>query len=125
MTSKELYALAKEAGDQEEFSANRWLNKKAALLRKEEAELARIRVWCIGSDGTEMFAAYSKAEVRKYYRSLGTPECEDELKNYFSELSDIDRRFRFKDGNGKTVVTTWREIAAECDLPAQVGTSYN
>jgi len=83
-----------------------------------------IRVWQIGPDGTEYYAAHSEEEMKSYYRSLGTPECEDDLRDHFEEVTDLDAEFDFND-DGVMRRTTWRKLAEESYLPCQLSTGYN
>lgn len=91
-------------------------------------EKKAVRVWQIGPDGTEYFAAHSEAEMRAYYRLNSDPDtCEEDLRTCFEEVSglDLDREFYFDDDGEKTK-TTWRKLAEECShLPCQIGTGYN
>jgi hypothetical protein len=86
-----------------------------------------VRVWQIGPDGTEYYAAHSEEEMKAYYRSIcGTEEhCEEDLRDYFEEVTDLDAEFNFNDDGLKTR-TTWRKLAEDqSDLPTQISTGYN
>jgi hypothetical protein len=85
----------------------------------------QVRVWQIGPDGTEYYAAHSEEEMKSYYRDLcGSEEyCEDNLKNYLEEVTDLDREFQFND-DGKITKTSWRKLAEEAQLPTQLSSSY-
>jgi hypothetical protein len=89
-------------------------------------ETQTIRVWQIGPDGTEYFAAHSEEEMRAYYRLNSDPEtCEGDLKDDFQEVSDLDEEFEFDD-DGENKITTWRKLAdSATELPCQVSTGYN
>jgi hypothetical protein len=50
-----------------------------------------IRVFCIGIDGTEIFAGPNEAAVRRYYKEqIGKEDAAEDLKNDFSELSNAE-----------------------------------
>lgn len=84
-----------------------------------------IRVWQIGPDGTEYYAARSEEEMRAYYRTLTEPELADEdLKDHLEEVTELDSEFDFND-DGDVKRTTWRKLAEECgELPCQISTGY-
>ena len=91
----------------------------------------KVRVWCIGSDGTEYFAAHSEEEMRQYYIDLmgtgGRDQAEDDLLNYFDEVpeEELDVEFNFNN-DGTLERTTWRKLVAEeIDVPTQISTGYN
>jgi hypothetical protein len=85
---------------------------------------SEIRVWQIGPDGTEYFAARSEEEMRAYYALL-SDTAEEDLRDYFEEVSDIDAEFDFND-DGEMKRMTWRKLAEECaELPCQISTGYN
>lgn len=85
-----------------------------------------IRVWQIGPDGTEYYAAHSEQEMREYYKTLVDEETwTEDLRDYFEEVTDIDKEFNFND-DGEHRKTTWRQLAQECTaLPCQLSTGYN
>lgn len=88
-------------------------------------ETQTIRVFVIGSDGTEVYAAHSVEEMAEWYRKLMGKDAEEDLGDYFQELTDIDSEFDFDD-DGTKVKTSWRKLAAERhDLPCQLSTAYN
>lgn len=82
-----------------------------------------IHVYCIGSDGTEIYAAHSEEEMKAWYRELvGEETATEDLADYFEEITDIDTKFQFND-DGETVAATWRELAMRGDIPAQLSTT--
>lgn len=85
-----------------------------------------VRVWQIGPDGTEYYAAHSEEEMKAFYRGIcGMEEhCEDDLRNHFDEVSDIDAEFDFNE-DGQTVRTTWRNLAEQSKLPTQISSGYD
>ena len=87
-------------------------------------ETQTVRVFVIGSDGTEVYAAHSVEEMAGWYRKLMGTDAEEDLNNYFQELTDIDSEFDFDDDGEKTK-TSWRKLAEGRDLPCQLSTGYN
>lgn len=88
---------------------------------------AQIRVWQIGPDGTEYFAARTEEEMRAYYRLNSDPDtCEEDLRDNFEEVLDLDAEFDFDD-DGEKKKTTWRKLAEENSdqIPCQISTGYN
>lgn len=86
-----------------------------------------IRIWCIGDDGTEYYAAHSEEEMRSYMiETLGREEAERSMEERFEEVpdSEMDAPFQFND-DGEMRTTTWRQLAAEGIVPRQVSTGYN
>jgi hypothetical protein len=84
-----------------------------------------IRVWQIGPDGTEYFAARSEEEMRAYY-TLQSDTAEEDLRDHFEEVENMDAEFDFDD-DGEKKRMTWRKLAEEhlgC-LPCQISTGYN
>jgi hypothetical protein len=86
-----------------------------------------IHIWQIGPDGTEYYAAYSEQEMKTWYRQNADPKtCEDDLRDDFEEITDLNREFDFTD-DGVTRKTTWRELLeglTEANLPTQISTGY-
>jgi len=90
-------------------------------------ETTTIRVWQIGPDGTEYFAAHSEDEMKDYYRrTMGIgPETERDLTRHFEEVENLDEEFAFND-DGHLTNTTWRTLAESASsLPCQISTGYN
>ena len=85
-----------------------------------------IRIWQIGPDGTEYYAAHSEEEMKTYYREIcGTEKhCEDDLRDHFEEVTEIDREIEYSD-EGIVKRTTWRKVAENLTLPTQISTGYN
>lgn len=86
------------------------------------------RVWQIGPDGTEYFAAHSEEEMKEYYRTMLGPRekqlAEHDLKHHFEEVLDLDTEFDFEDDGEKTR-STWRKIVETgAKLPCQISTGY-
>jgi len=96
------------------------LNKLFSRFKKKG-----LRVWVIGSDGTEVYAAHSEEEMKQYYREMcGTEEyCEEDLRDNFTEITNLDAEFEFND-DGNTITTTWKKLAEESHLPCQLSTAY-
>jgi len=86
----------------------------------------QVKVFQIGPDGTEYYAAHSEQEMRDWYaKTVGGPEAAEDLQSYFEEVTDIDVEFNFSD-EGKERRMTWRQLVLECDeLPCQISTGYN
>lgn len=92
-------------------------------VRKENMET--IRVWQIGPDGTEYYAAHSEEEMKDWYRKTVGEEQAAEDMDDFEEVHDLDTVMPFDDDGVKTT-TTWRKLAEDCpELPAQISTGYN
>jgi hypothetical protein len=85
-----------------------------------------VRVWQIGPDGTEYYAAHSEEEMKQWYReNVGDESAEGDLRDYFEEVTDLDAEFDFNDDGEKTR-TTWRKLAEDqAHLPTQISTGYN
>lgn len=85
-----------------------------------------VRVWRIGLGGTEYFAAHSEEEMKAYYRLNSDPDiCEEDLRENFEEVLNLDEEFEFND-DGTMSKTTWRKLAEEAtSLPCQISTGYN
>lgn len=88
-----------------------------------------VRVWQIGPDGTEFFAAYDEAEIKRFYRQMfGSKEkkqANQDLAHHFQEVTDLDQKFEFND-DGEKKMTTWRQLAESAGkLPCQISTGYN
>jgi len=89
-----------------------------------------IRVWCIGPDGTEYYAAHSEAEMRQFYiEMVGKEQAEEDFAADFTEVpsSKLDEEFDELDESGKVIGrTTWRKrIAVETRIPTQIASGYN
>jgi hypothetical protein len=84
-------------------------------------EAKAVRVWQIGPDGTEYYAARSEEEMKAYYRLNSDPEtCESDLAEEMQEVLDLDNEFPFDD-DGEKVMTTWRKLTESCKtLPCQI-----
>ena len=88
---------------------------------------ATVRVWCIGADRTEMYAAHSEEELRTMYvEMVGEDQTVEDFAEYCEELSpeEMDAEIDFND-DGKIIKTTWRKVAEGGRVPAQISTSYN
>jgi hypothetical protein len=85
-----------------------------------------VKVWQIGPDGTEYYAAHSEEEMKKYYREIcGSEEhCEEDLREHFEEITNLDAEFDFND-EGEKKRMTWRKLAEDQELPCQISTGYN
>lgn len=86
-----------------------------------------VRVWQIGPDGTEYYAATSELEMWEYYVDLvgytQAREDFDDESTYELEPEEIDSVFTFND-DGELIATSWRQLAEDSVLPAQIGTGY-
>lgn len=83
-----------------------------------------VKVWQIGPDGTEYFAARSEEEMREWYK-LNCDTWEEDLRDYFEEVTGLDIEFEFDD-DGDKERTTWRKLALSYpELPCQISTGYN
>lgn len=92
--------------------------------------IQNVRVWQIGTDGTEYYAASSVKEMKRWYMQLAGTNKDDharherDLREHFEEVEDIDAEFDFND-DGEKRITTWRKLAQECkELPCQLSTGY-
>lgn len=87
-----------------------------------------VRIWCIGPDGTEYFAAHSRKElIKMYIEMVGREQQEEDFAAHCEEVpqSCLDDEFDWTDEEGRKVKTTWRK-QIECALiPGQISTSYN
>jgi hypothetical protein len=87
-----------------------------------------IKVWQIGPDGTEYYAARSEAEMREWYlkEAAVAEEAEEDLRDHFEEVTHLDAEITFND-DGEIRQTTWRKLAEEHaeHLPTQISTGYN
>ena len=85
-----------------------------------------IRVWQIGPDGTEFYAARSEEEMLAYYRLNSDPAtCESDLRDHFEEVTNLDEEMQFDD-DGEKKLTTWRKLAESAtEFPCQISTGYN
>lgn len=82
-----------------------------------------IKVWQIGPDGTEYYAARSEQEMREWYAGI-SDTAEEDLRDYFEPVEDIDTEFDFND-EGEMKKTTWRKLAEESsELPNQLASGY-
>ena len=84
-----------------------------------------IHVWQIGPDGTEYYAARSEEEMKDWYRKNSDPEiCEDDLRDDFEEVTNLDQEFDFT-ADGITRKITWRKLVEDLtELPTQISTGY-
>lgn len=86
-----------------------------------------VRIWCIGGDGTEYYAAHSEEEMRQFYVWLvGKEDAERDMADHFSEVpqSAMDVEFDWDD-DGKKIKTTWRKQVEGAHIPCQISTGYN
>lgn len=82
------------------------------------------RVWCIGSDRTEYFAARSEEEVRTLYIGMvGDEQATEDFEACFLEVTDYDKEFDF-DEDGTKIRTTWRKLLDDVTTPTQVSSGY-
>ena len=86
-----------------------------------------MKVFCIGSDGTEYYAANSEEEMRRcYVETVGEEQAKEDIDSGFEEIPEenMDVEFDFND-DGKQINTTWRKLAEGADPGAQISTGYN
>lgn len=97
----------------------------SATKIETDARVPEIKVFQIGPDGTEYYAAHSEEEMREYYKGLVDEEtATEDLRDYFDPVKNIDEEFDFND-DGENKKTTWRKLAEECvELPCQLRTGY-
>ena len=97
-------------------------------IRVSAQKKPKVRVWCIGPDQTEYYAAHSFKELRNFYVELvGEEQTKEDFKAHCKEVSQscLDDEFKFN-REGETITTTWCELIEECDsLPNQISTGYN
>ena len=85
--------------------------------------MSDVKVFQIGPDGTEYYAARSEEEMREWYKTI-SDTAEEDLRDYFEEVTDIDTKFQFND-DGEVRSVSWRDLAMECaELPCQLSSSY-
>lgn len=88
----------------------------------------QVRIWCIGSDGTEYYAAHDEAEMREFYIGMvGKSQAEEDFAACFKEVPDsqLDESFIYYDDEER-MRTTWRElISQKMVIPTQIATGYN
>jgi hypothetical protein len=88
----------------------------------------RVRVWCIGSEKTEYYAAHSEEEMRQFYiEMVGKKHAEEDMAAWFQEVpeSELDTEFDLGE-EGNHVKTTWQKlIQLHETIPAQIKTAFN
>ena len=85
-----------------------------------------IRVFCIGRDGTEVYAGSSEAAVRRYYElQVGKEDAAEDLKNNFSELSNAEIMKRRTDPETGKRFTYYKLAESATEWPTQICTGYN
>ncbi|MDR3793510.1 MAG: hypothetical protein P4L03_09020 [Terracidiphilus sp.] len=88
----------------------------------------RIRVWCIGAEKTEYYAAYSEEDLRQFYiEMVGSKQAEDDFAACFEEVPEpeLDRVFELAE-EGTHVKTTWLKlIGLHESFPALIRTGDN
>ena len=100
--------------------------KEAAEIRKWIDD-CKPKVWCIGPDETEYYAARSETEMKEYYISLvGEQQAKDDFEDHFELVpeSKMDAEFDFHPENGDVTQTTWRKLLRDAILPSQVSSGY-
>jgi hypothetical protein len=87
--------------------------------------LPQVRVWCIGAEKTEYYAAYSEDEMREFYSEMvGSKHAEADFAACFEEVpaSELDVEFELVE-QGKHVKTSWLKlIALHESFPALIKT---
>jgi hypothetical protein len=87
-----------------------------------------VRVWCIGPDSTEYYAAHDEAELRKMYvEMVGEEQAAEDFAAYCVEVpqSAMDEPFDWTDEDGRRIKTTWRKQINDAYVPCQISTGYN
>jgi hypothetical protein len=87
-----------------------------------------VRVWCIGPDETEYYAAHDEAELRQMYvEMVGEEQTVEDFAAHYQEVpqSAMDVEFDWTDEDGVRGKTTWRKQINEAYVPCQVSTGYN
>ena len=87
-----------------------------------------VRVWCIGPDKTEFYAAHSEGQMREFYiEMVGRKHAEADLAAYFQEVPESELDIEFSLGEeGNAAKTTWRKLIELHEaLPAQIKTAFN
>lgn len=88
----------------------------------------KVRVWCIGPDKTEFYAAHSEEQMREFYLEMvGRKHAEADFAAYFQEVpeSELDTEFDLG-GEGNPVKMTWRKlIQLHETIPAQIKTAFD
>lgn len=85
------------------------------------------KIWCIGADRTEYYAAHSEEEMRQFYIGLvGKQQAEEDFEGCFEELaeSELDAEFEMEE-DGEKRKTTWRKELIGAHIPCQISTGYN
>jgi hypothetical protein len=90
--------------------------------------MEQIRVWQIGPDGTEYYAAHSEEELRAWYvKAVGEKQAAEDFAEFWEvPASKMDEEFEFNDG-GEIRKTTWRKLADEIavsNCPTQISSGY-
>lgn len=87
-----------------------------------------VRVWCIGPDQTEYFAAHDEVELRQMYVDMvGEEQTNEDFSAHYEEVpqSAMDALLDWTDEEGRRIKITWRQIINEAYVPCQVSTGYN
>ena len=85
-----------------------------------------IRVFCIGIDGTEIFAGSSEAAVRRYYEGqIGKEAAAEDFKNDFSELSNAEIMKPRTDSETGKRFTYYKLAESATEWPTQICSGYN
>jgi hypothetical protein len=90
-----------------------------------------MKVFCIGPDGTEYYAANSAEEMRTAYIELvGAEQAEQDFKGGFKEIAEEEMDSEFfhgeedEDGGYTQELTTWRKLAEDALPGTQISTGY-
>lgn len=87
-----------------------------------------LKVWSIG-ENTELYAAHSEEEVKKYYRELvGDEEAEEAFADHFelvAEGESLDEEAEYDCDGEKKMVSFRQLIQMNGPVPTMVSTSYN
>jgi hypothetical protein len=85
----------------------------------------RVRVWCIGAEKTEYYAAYSEENIRQFYiEMVGSKQAENDFAACFEEVPEQELNQSFElAGEGTHVKTTWLKLIGLHDsFPALIRT---
>ena len=92
-----------------------------------EVQMKAVRVWIVGGDGTEYYAAHSEEELRAFYiRMVGAEQAELDFADGLEEVQQADMEAEIEmDDDGEKRRTTWRKELEGAAIPSQISTGYN
>jgi hypothetical protein len=87
-----------------------------------------VKVWSIG-ESSELYAAHSEEEVKRYYTELvGEEDAAEGLKCHFELVAEgdgLDDEHEYDDEGVKKTLSFHQLIAMNGPVPTQISTSYN